>query len=255
MTTFMNGFDSISLSNGKYRKHYMLSLIILGLIIGFFITDFSKPNQIGFFITAYCLGVPCVVTLGDRWPITGNVLGLLSNVGEVLINFSFGNTGLAFAGFYYGGTHIVGLIKAANKNNRDEDNKYKISKLDKWWAWFVLFSGAVGLFILIHFAPQLGFVSDGTTLGDIRYWGNIIAYLLGILSQFTMIMGIDISWWGWFSSNFFWFLLDLTSGNIWFAIRDVIYEVNCITSIRNWYESSRREKNMINQEVSYKKLV
>ena len=36
MKTFM---DNISLANGKWRKQYAITLVVLGLVVGVFVTD------------------------------------------------------------------------------------------------------------------------------------------------------------------------------------------------------------------------
>ena len=118
--TGTNILESVS-EGGKYRLAFVLTLFIIGIIIGVSITDFSdKVNmatayilsdnlstlatgaftipiyrQAIFFVTAFLLGVPCVISLGERLPVLGNTLGLASNVGEIFINALFGNYGLA----------------------------------------------------------------------------------------------------------------------------------------------------------------
>jgi len=245
MRNFMN---NIALSNGKWRKQYALTLVALGLIIGVFLTDWSNKTNWLFYITAYCLGVPCVVSLADRYPKMGNILGISSNVGEIIINAMFGNFGLAFAGIYYGITHLIGLKTWTEESNKDEDGRIKVGKMNTFWTVFTAIFMVVGLFVLLKYGYLIGFTNDGTTLGTVMYWGNIIAYLLGIVSQFLMIMRIDFSWWGWFASNFFWFLLDFGSGNYWFAVRDLLYQTNVVTAIYAWYnESAKSKKDVVTE--------
>lgn len=247
MKTFM---DNISLANGKWRKQYAITLVVLGLVVGVFVTDWSDKTNWLFYITAYCLGVPCVVSLADRYPKMGNILGISSNVGEIIINTMFGNFGLAFAGIYYGITHIIGLKEWTKESNQDEDGRIKVGKMNAFWVLFTLAFTIVGLIVLIMYGDKIGFTTDGSLMGNIMYWGNIIAYLLGIVSQFLMIMRIDFSWWGWFASNFFWFLLDFGSGNYWFAIRDVLYQTNVVTAIYAWYDESGKLTKGKNKELA-----
>lgn len=237
LKVFMN---NISFTNGKYRKKFSYSLVLTGMILGIFLTNWLSLQDIFFYFTAYCLGVPCVVSLGSRYPILGNVLGLLSNIGEIIINAMFGNFGLAIAGIYYGVTHIIGLDMWTKKKNKDEDGNIKVTTMNKFWVIFTIIFSIAGLVVLIKYGDKIGFVNQGGTVGNLLYWGNIIAYLLGIVSQFLMIMRIDFSWWGWFASNFFWFTLDLFSGNIWFAVRDVLYQINVVTAIWNWTNASKK---------------
>lgn len=178
----------------------------------------------------------------------GNILGISSNVGEIIINSMFGNFGLAFAGIYYGVTHIIGLTTWTDEKNKDEDGRIKVGKMNTFWVIFTAVFMLVGLVVLVLFGDKIGFTTDGSFKGNVMYWGNIIAYLLGIVSQFLMIMRIDFSWWGWFASNFFWFLLDFGSGNYWFAVRDLLYQTNVVTAIYAWYnESAKSKKDVVTE--------
>ncbi|UMO76893.1 nicotinamide mononucleotide transporter [Enterococcus phage phiSHEF16] len=268
--TGTNILESVS-EGGKYRLAFVLTLFIIGIIIGVSITDFSdKVNmatayilsdnsstlatgaftipiyrQAIFFVTAFLLGVPCVISLGERLPVLGNTLGLASNVGEIFINALFGNYGLALAGIYYGLTHILGLFVQTRDTAKDENGRVIINKMNPIWVVFTIISLIGGLILLVFYGGALGFATDGTLIGDVIYWGNIIAYVLGVVSQFLMIMRIDFSWWGWFASNFFWFTLDLASGNLWFAFRDLLYQTNAVTSIYGWYKNSKLQKEKV----------
>lgn len=246
MRLFLN---KIALVDGRYRKQYIFTLLILGISLGIYITDFKDLSQIGFFITAYLLGVPCVIGLADRLPRAGNWLGILSNIGEMAINAFFGNWGLTIAGLYYGITHIVGLKTWTKKENQDSDGRIKVNKMDRFWTIFTIIFGILGFIFLYKFGYLIGFTTDGTTLGNIIFYGNLIAYILGILSQFLMIMRKAFAWVGWFTSNFFWFALDFISGNIWFAIRDVLYQVNASLAIYSWYHELKEK------EIEPKKII
>lgn len=261
---------------GKYRKYFVMTLLALGIIVGIAITDFSDKvivamsyavndhassitsgtgtfviyRQAIFFVTAFLLGVPCVISLGERLPVLGNTLGLASNLGEIFINALFGNYGLALAGIYYGLTHVLGLFIQTRSSAKDEDGKVIISKMNPVWIVFTVISLIGGLAILVVYGGALGFSTDGTLAGNLFYWGNLIAYVLGVVSQFLMIMRIDFSWWGWFASNFFWFMLDLASGNLWFAFRDLLYQANVVTALYGWYKNSRLQKEKIKVELA-----
>lgn len=243
-----NLINNIALVNGKYRKIYSILLISIGLIIGIMITDFKNSSQIGFFITAYILGVPCVIGLADRYPKLGNILGILSNFGEIIINSIFGNFGLAIAGIYYGITHIIGLQTWTKEENQDSNKRIKITNMNLFWTVFTVIFSISGLVFLYNYGYLIGFVSDGTLLGNIFFYGNLIAFILGILSQFLMIMRKAFAWVGWTTSNFFWFTLDFISGNIWFAIRDILYQINAILATYSWYVELKNQ-NQYNKNI------
>lgn len=236
---FMN---KVALSDGAWRKQYIILIILSGLLIGSFITqwgtvsltDPSTWTEVGFFITAYCLGVPCVVALSDRHGIGGNVLGLMSNVGEMLIFWYFGTFGMVFAGAYFGLTHVIGLFRWNGDKFTGDDGKVKISKMKREQAIFTALFIVVGLIALVFFGDVFGFVKGVGTLGTLVWVGNLLTFVISVTAQFLMIIGLQESWLFWFLSNFVNFFLNLTSGNVWFMARDVLYQVNAWFAMYSW---------------------
>lgn len=228
MVETYNFWDNLFLKDGKYQKLLIFGLFISGLIYGISITNFGVPKEVGFFITAYLLGVPCVIALGDREGMWGNVLGLLSNFGEVAINWYFGAFGMLFSGIYFGITHIYGLIRNANPNNRDENGKMKVSKLSAYQGKLTLAFLVIGVIVMLFFGQYIGFERD---LTSVFYWLNIASFIVSITSQYLMIVGKKESWYGWFTSNVINFPINLMAGNLWFMFRDAIYQVNCVRTI------------------------
>ena len=235
-----NFWDNIFMADGKYRKIFNSLLIIVGLIFGISITDFSVWTEVVFFITAYCLGVPCVIALGDRDGKLGNWLGILSNVGEMATFAYFGTWGMVVSGLYFGFMHVVGLFRWTNPSQQGDDGKVVIGKMEKEQLYVTIVFFFLGLFALVFFGEYLGF-SLGT-MNPWVYWANILTFAVSITSQFLMIMGKKVSWLGWGTSNFINFGLNLTSGNFWFMIRDVIYQVNAVASYYQWSKVEKREK-------------
>ena len=230
-------WDNLFLEDGNYKKILMILLFVSGIVYGVSITDFSQWEQVGFFATAYLLGVPCVLALGDRDGKWGNILGLLSNVGEVVINWYFGAFGMVFSGFYFGMTHILGLIRNKNPKNKDKNGKIKVSKLNSVEANFTLAFLFIGLIAMLFFGQYLGFERD---FASIFYWLNIATFVISITSQYLMIVGKKEAWYGWFTSNLVNFPINLIAGNFWFMFRDAIYQVNAIRTI---YSQRKLEDN------------
>lgn len=237
MTNFIN---NIALADGKWRKKFQGIWLTTGVLLGIYITDFTQWSNVIFFVT-YVLGLLCVTSLADRSPKSGNFLGLASNVGEVFTNFTFGNFGLAFAGIYYGITHILGLFTWTKKENQDDDGRIKTEKMN---TASLLLTGLFilgGIILMMRFGGLFGIEKGSEPL---FYYLNIIAFVVGIISQLLMILRKPISWWGWFITNFIWFYLDFASGNTWFAVRDVFYQINVVLAIYAWYY----EENKLNQK-------
>lgn len=237
--SFMN---KVALEGGSWRNIYVVGIILVGLVIGFFITNWSgvvisDPStwtEIGFFITAYCLGVPCVVFLANREGTLGNILGILSNIGEMLIFWYFGTMGMVFAGAYFGLTHLIGLVRWNDAKFKDESGKVKIGTMKKEQTIFTGIFIVIGLILLVFFGGVFGFVQGAGTLGLLIWLGNLLTFVISVTAQFLMIIGLKESWTFWFSSNFINFFLNLTSGNVWFMARDVLYQVNAWLAMYDW---------------------
>lgn len=251
---FMN---ETAFSDGKYHKLYVGIIILVGLLIGVMITDWSAVvltdpktwTEVGFFITAYCLGVPCVVALSDRRGILGNVLGLASNIGEMLIFAYFGTMGMVLAGAYFGITHILAFYRWNAKKFTDENGKVNISGMETEQLVFTLLFGVIGLGSLIVFQDFFGFniSSENVNWLTIVIWvGNMLTFVISVTAQYLMLVGKKEAWTYWFSSNFINFFLNFMSGNIWFMARDVLYQVNAWLARYKWnilaYQSKASER-------------
>lgn len=231
-----NFWDNIFLADGKWRKWFIGVLFLSGLVFGVSITDFSQWDQVGFFVTAYLLGVPCVIALADREGQWGNWLGLASNIGEIVINIAFGAIGMAISGIYFGFMHIVGLVRWNSPKHQAEDGKVEISKMQKEQIIFTGIFLVAGLVFMTFFGHLLGFERNFVS---VFYWLNIATFVISVTSQFLMIMGKTVSWWGWFSSNFVNFAINFMTGNFWFMFRDVIYQANSIGAIYAWKRAEK----------------
>lgn len=233
-------WGNLFMSDGKYRKYFNIALILIGLAFGIAITNFAVWSEVVFFITAYCLGVPCVITLADREGKLGNWLGILSNLGEMATFAYFGTWGMVVSGFYFGLMHVVGLLRWNNPKYQSGDGKVEVTKTNKEQLIFTVIFFIIGMLVLVFAGPYLGF--SLAAMGPWVYWGNILTFAISITSQFLMIMGKASSWLGWASSNFVNFGLNLTSGNYWFMIRDVIYQLNAVAGYYQWSKLSKKDK-------------
>lgn len=194
-------------------------------------------NVIIYSITAL-LGYLSVVSLAFRKPISGNVLGISANLGEMYTQFQFRNIGLVFSAGYYLLFHIVGLITWTKKENQDEDGKVKTSSTNLGFVLFTIVSGIIGCVFLYVYGLQWGLIDADQPL---LLYLNILAFVMGILSQMVMILRKPWAWYMWLTSNIIWFAINLISENYIFMVQSVLYEWNCILAIYIWHKKPTEE--------------
>lgn len=183
------------------------------------------------------LGYLSVVSLAFRKPISGNVLGITANLGEMYSQFQFRNIGLVFSAGYYLLFHVVGLITWTKKENQDESGRVKTTATNQGFVIFTIISGIVGCVCLYLYGSQWGLISQDQPL---LLYLNILAFVVGILSQMIMILRKPWAWYMWLTSNVIWFVLNLISGNYIFMVQSVLYEWNCILAIYIWHKESNQ---------------
>ncbi|MBF0574554.1 nicotinamide riboside transporter PnuC [Dysgonomonas sp. GY617] len=183
------------------------------------------------------LGYLSVVSLAFRKPISGNVLGITANLGEMYSQFQFRNIGLVFSAGYYLLFHVVGLITWTKKENQDEGGRVKTTTTNQGFVIFTIISGIVGCACLYLYGSQWGLINQDQPL---LLYLNILAFVVGILSQMIMILRKPWAWYMWLTSNVIWFVLNLMSGNYIFMVQSVLYEWNCILAIYIWHKESNQ---------------
>ena len=182
------------------------------------------------------LGYLSVVSLAFRKPVSGNVLGITANLGEMYSQFQFRNIGLVFSAGYYLLFHIVGLFTWTKKENQDEEGNIKTSGTNLGFIIFTLITGIAGCIFLYFYGSQWGLINQDQPL---LLYLNILAFVVGILSQMIMILRKPWAWYMWLSSNVIWFVINLMSENYIFMVQSVLYEWNCILAIYIWHKESR----------------
>jgi len=198
----------------------------------------SASNIIIFALTAL-VGYLSVVSLAFRRPLSGNIFGMSANVGEMYTQFQFQNIGMVFSAAYYLMFHIVGLSTWTRKKNQDEDGKVKMSSTNLGFVIFTIIIGITGCFLLFKYGYQWGLIAERHSF---RFILNILAFMIGILSQMTMILRKPWSWYLWIVSNIIWFTLNMISGNYIFMIQSVLYEWNSILGVYIWRKELKESK-------------
>lgn len=194
----------------------------------------TLSNVVIYSMTAL-FGYLSVVSLAFRRPVSGNVLGITANLGEMYSQFQFRNIGLVFSAAYYLLFHIVGLLTWTKKKNQDENGKVKTSDTNLGFIIFTIISGISGCIFLYLYGSQWGLINQDQPL---LLYLNILAFVVGILSQMIMILRKPWAWYMWLISNVIWFVINLISGNYIFMVQSILYEWNCILAIYIWHKES-----------------
>ncbi|MDU1903466.1 MAG: nicotinamide riboside transporter PnuC [Dysgonomonas sp.] len=193
----------------------------------------NSPVNIIIFSATALIGYLSVVSLAFRRPLSGNILGINANIGEMYTQFQFQNIGMVFSAAYYLILHIIGLFTWSKKENQNESGLIKTTTTDLRFIVFTILSGITGCVLLFIYGEQWGLIYEKNSF---RFALNIVAFMIGILSQMTMILRKPWSWYLWIVSNIIWFVLNLISGNYIFMIQSVLYEWNCILAVYIWHK-------------------
>lgn len=192
------------------------------------------------------IGLLCVVALAFRRNLSGNGLGIVANIGEIFVQGRSGATGLMLSPVFYLTTHLYGLGYWA-KNKDGDGNMIPRAANNAVWGFTLLFI-AIGLFLFPWLNDRLAqyrFIDNDASqaigifgLSVSWYAVNVAAFVLGVSAQTAMILRYTFSWWLWIVVNFVWLAVNLMNGNIIFAIQTIIYQINAVVALYEWWESS-----------------
>ncbi|RUO31361.1 nicotinamide riboside transporter PnuC [Aliidiomarina sanyensis] len=193
------------------------------------------------------IGLICVVALAFRRNLTGNGLGLAANMGESIVQGRVGATGLVLAPLFYFLTHLYGLVTWRKHQDREGNMRPRSANTSVWWvtAGFIF----LGLAIFPWLNAQLqtySFLESSTDVAlhflgwDLSWYQiNVVAFVLGVTAQTTMILRYSFSWLLWIAVNFVWLAVNLANQNYIFAIQTMVYQVNAFIGLYGWWRSSR----------------
>ena len=197
------------------------------------------------------VGLLCVVALAFRKNLSGNGLGIAANIGEIFVQGKSGAPGLMLSPVFYLTTHLYGLYYWGK--NRDGDGNM-IPRGANPAVWLVTLAFIVaGLFAFpwlneklaqyrfIDLDPSAALTLFGTDIS--WYTINVTAFVLGVTAQTAMILRYAYSWWLWILVNFVWLTVNLVNGNYVFAAQTIVYQINAIVALYEWWENSRETKN------------
>lgn len=212
---------------------------VVALSAGFWLTTDHKALD-WFYLAVSIVGLLCVVGLSFRKNVAGNGLGMLATAGEVVVQGTSGAVGLMLAPLFNFFTHAYGAYYWAK--NTDGDGQM-IPKTATKLVWIITIVFVVlGLFlfpVVNEFLTQKGYgiiADDGSQfLGKIDFfWINVVAFVLSITAQVTMILRYSFNWYLWILVNLVWLVVNLMTHNYIFAIQTVVYQINAIIGLYEW---------------------
>lgn len=214
----------------------------MALFTGFWQTTERAPLD-WFYFGVSIIGLLCVVGLSFRKNLLGNGLGMAATAGEVIVQGTAGAVGLMLAPIFNFFTHAYGMINW--REHTDKNGNMTPKSANKYiWGITVIFI-TIGLASFPHINEWLinqgyGVIEDdgGRFLGIVSFfWINVIAFVLSITAQVTMILRYSFNWWLWILVNVVWLIVNIMSGNVIFAIQTMIYQVNAIIGLYGWQRS------------------
>lgn len=209
---------------------------LLALFFGFWTTT-EQTALDWFYLLVSVIGLLCVVSLSFRKNIAGNGLGMLATAGEVIVQATSGAVGLMLAPLFNFFSHAYGVKYWANNTDADGNMIPKSANKYVWLLTIGFIIVGLALFPIINRwldAQGYGVIDDDGSqfLGMIDFfWINVVAFVLSITAQATMILRYSFNWWLWIVVNAVWLIVNIMTGNTIFAIQTVIYQVNAVVGL------------------------
>lgn len=235
---------------GKWAMQWTIAWFVCGVIAlstVFWLTTEHKTLD-WFYLGVSLVGLVCVVSLSFRKNVLGNGLGMAATAGEVVVQATAGAVGLMLAPLFNFFTHLYGIFYWSKNTDADGD---MVPKSASKWVWLVTlaFMGiGLALFPTVNsLLAEHGYTvieDDQSKFLDVIdfFWINVIAFVLSITAQATMILRYSFNWWIWIAVNFVWLIVNLMSGNYIFAIQTMVYQVNAFVGLYEWHRSEQNAK-------------
>lgn len=248
MQSFINFLDNITGFGKKdWTKPYMITWFVGGvmaLLLGFLLAT-DKTLQDVFMLIVSVIGLLCVLGLSFRKNIMGNGLGIIATMGESTVQAMHNATGLMLAPIFNFFTHIYGILYWQQNKNKDGKMIPKSATVFVWGLTALFVVAGLLLFPSLNnwlIAQNYGiFEDDGSTFFGLSFYHiNIIAFVLSVSAQITMILRYSINWWLWILVNLVWLVVNIISGNVIFAIQTCIYQINAMIGLYIWHKSERQ---------------
>lgn len=231
-----------------WTKQWILAWFVFGvlaLFVGFWRTTEHAALD-WFYFGVSILGLLCVLGLSFRRNFVGNGFGMLATAGEVVVQGTSGAVGLMLAPLFNFFSHAYALKYWAKNTNGNGEMIPKSATKSVWIITLVFIILGLSLFpVLNDFLIKQGYGiidRDGSSfLGRIDFfWINVVAFVLSITAQVTMILRYSFNWGLWIVVNFVWLIVNIMSGNYIFAIQTLIYQLNAMVGLYGWQRSEER---------------
>ncbi len=185
------------------------------------------------------IGLACVCALTLRKNLSANGLGIITSAGDVISQGRHGAIGLMLFPLYAIITHIFALFSWSQNTDQDGNVTTQSSSVMTWVVTVIFI--AIGLYffpIVNDYLIGLGYGitahDDRQVLGISFYWLNVIAFVLSMTAQTSMMLRYSFSWGLWIICGFIWIIINVMSGYSIFAVKIVIYEVNALLGLYAW---------------------
>lgn len=235
---------------GKWSMQWVVTWFIFGVValtMGFWLTTEHTRLDV-FYLIVSLIGLVCVVSLSFRKNVMGNGLGLAATSGEIVVQATAGAVGLMLAPLFNFFTHLYGIVYWSKNTDPDGNMVPKSASKLVWVITIAFIIIGLAIFPTVNaWLTEKGYAvvsNDGSQfLGLIDfYWINVLAFVLSITAQATMILRYSFSWWIWIAVNFVWLIVNLMTGNYIFAIQTMVYQINAFIGLYEWYRSELDSK-------------
>ncbi len=225
-----------------WSKPYIATWFIFGtiaLFVGFWLGTEHRTLD-WFYLGVSMVGLLCVVGLSFRKNLLGNGFGMLATAGESVVQGTSGAVGLMLAPMFNFFSHAYGLYYWSKNSDDNGEMIPKSATRTVWILTLVFVVIGLSLFPTLNSwlnAQGYGIISDDGSqfLGWIDFfWINVLAFVLSITAQVTMILRYSFNWWLWILVNAVWLIVNLMTGNIIFAIQTCVYQINALIGLYEW---------------------
>lgn len=217
---------------------------VVALVTGFWLTT-ERQGMDWFYLLVSIAGLLCVVSLSFRRNKGGNGLGMVATAGETVVQGTSGAVGLMLAPMFNFFTHAYALYYWSKNQDGDGNMIPKSATKAVWVVTIVFIVLGLALFPTVNqWLSSKGYAvvqDDGSQFLNIVdfFWINVIAFVLSITAQITMILRYSFSWGLWIVVNAVWLIVNLMTGNYIFAIQTLIYQINAVVGLYGWYRSEQ----------------
>lgn len=226
-------------------KVWDISWITVGIILVSLSTYYSylQDQEVYLLITSFLGGVIGLLVVNFYAKGRGRLgsgLGVFGACFDTFNNYQFGLLGNVFVGIYCAILYAKGFFTLGKK--------IKVTNITKTNLYVSTLIAIVGAVVIIFFGSSI--LPDNAPMWVIIM--NIMVFIIQVLSQYLMVEGKAISWFGWIIANFINIALFLysiivaheSSAAIYLCL-NIMYQLNSVKGILTWYSSKNQAKTNV----------